>query len=181
MSDDCPICEKEKEAPPLHDPEPDLLTTYRPLLIVLAVIFALTIGQLMLFHQDSARSFMSLFMGWFFIVFAISKFIDLRGFADGFAMYDLIAQRSRAYAHAYPFIELGLGLAYMAELSSRWVYIVTAIVMAVGSAGVINSLRKKQKIHCACLGAWIKLPLGTISLLEDVGMGLMAVAMLVMG
>jgi hypothetical protein len=44
---------------------------------------------------------------------------------------------------------------------------------------VAQELKRRAGIHCACLGNVIKLPLSTVSLVEDIGMGLMAAAMLV--
>ena len=53
------------------------------------------------------------FMGWFFIAVAILKFIDWKGFAKAFAMYDIVAKRSKTYSYSYPIIELALGLAFL--------------------------------------------------------------------
>ena len=55
------------------------------------------------------------FMGLFLVVFSMFKFFDMEGFADGFQMYDLLAKPFRPYAYVYPFIELALGLGYLAH------------------------------------------------------------------
>jgi Methylamine utilisation protein MauE len=182
MSDHCPICDSEKEMPAVSSCQhgPDTSKAYLLLAAVIITIAALAFVTSFFTDERTVQNYATFFMGWFFVIFAIFKLVDLRGFAAGFSMYDLLARRSRFYAIAYPFIELGLGIAYLARYLPQWVNLATVILMSLGSAGVINSLRKKQKIHCACLGAWIKLPLGTISLLEDLGMGLMALAMLVL-
>jgi hypothetical protein len=119
------------------------------------------------------------FMGVFFIVFASFKFVGYRMFAEMFAGYDVVAKQFKAYAYAYPFIELALGLLYIANLypiARDWV---TLVVMAIGSIGVIQEIQKRSGVHCACLGNVIKLPLSTVSLVEDIGMGLMAAVMLI--
>ena len=54
----------------------------------------------------------------------------------------------------------------------------TAILMGIGAVGVGQSLWKKSSLHCACLGSLISVPLSTISLIENVLMGGMAVFML---
>jgi hypothetical protein len=112
------------------------------------------------------------------VVFATFKLIGYQMFALMFVGYDIIAKRLKPYAYAYPFIELGLGVLYLANLMPAARDIITVIVMAIGAIGVFQEIKKRRGIHCACLGNIIKLPLSTVSLIEDVGMGLMAVLML---
>jgi hypothetical protein len=117
-------------------------------------------------------------MGTFLVIFAMFKLFDLRGFAEGFAMYDLIGKRVRAYALAYPFIELGLGLAYLANLNPVITNSILLVVMTIGSIGVLWALRNGLDVACACLGTVLKVPLSTVAVIEDLGMALMAVVML---
>ena len=93
------------------------------------------------------------FMGFFLIVFSMFKFFDIEGFADGFQMYDLLAKPFRGYAYLYPFIELGLGLAYLAHVVPRFIYAATIAVMVFGSLGVLKALRKGLDLECACMAA----------------------------
>jgi hypothetical protein len=120
---------------------------------------------------------MHAFMGFFLCVFALLKLFDLPGFADGFQMYDLLAKHSRAYALLYPFLELALGLAYLAFWRPRDVYLATFILLGFGALGVIRALRKGLDVHCACMGTTLKVPLSTVALVEDLGMAIMALAM----
>lgn len=119
------------------------------------------------------------FMGIFFVVFASFKFAGYKMFSMMFAGYDIIAKRFMPYGHAYPLIELGLGIAYLLNLAPNARDLFTVIIMSIGSVGVFQEIRKRSGVHCACLGNIIKLPLSTVSLVEDVGMGLMALAMLI--
>lgn len=118
------------------------------------------------------------FMGVFLVIFSMFKLFDLSGFADGFQMYDLLAKRFRPYAHVYPFIELGLGLAFLAHWQPPVVYGATVIVMVFGSLGVLAALKKGLDINCACMGTVLRVPLSTVALSEDLGMAAMAGAML---
>lgn len=71
----------------------------------------------------------------------------------------------------------------MAYLTAFWpvaTHIATVIVMGFGAIGVIRSLIRKDRIKCACLGTVIDLPLGTVTLIEDLGMAVMAGVMLAM-
>lgn len=114
------------------------------------------------------------FMGGFFIVFSFFKFLNLRGFANAYQTYDIIAKAIPIYAWIYPFIELGLGIAYL-NGSALWnTHLATLIVMSVSSMGVAKSLLKKNKIECACLGTAFKLPMTKITLFEDLIMAGMA-------
>lgn len=117
------------------------------------------------------------FMGFFLVVFAMLKLFDLPGFADGFQKYDLVAKRARPYALLYPFIELALGLAYLARWRLDLVYPVTVLVMTVGAVGVILALKRGLDLECACMGTTLKVPLSTVALVEDIGMAAMALVM----
>lgn len=120
------------------------------------------------------------FMGVFFVVFASFKLVGYKMFAMMFAGYDVVAKRFKPYAYAYPFIELLLGLLYLFDAIPMIRDITTLLIMGVGAIGVLQEVKKRSGIHCACLGNVIKLPLSTVSLVEDVGMGVMALAMLVL-
>jgi hypothetical protein len=107
------------------------------------------------------------FMGAFFIAFSFFKLLDLRGFADSYSMYDVVARRVPAYGYVYPFIELLLGVAYVTGFQPFTTNLATLVVMGVSSIGVIQSLVNKQKIRCACLGTVFNLPMSTVTLVED--------------
>lgn len=154
------------------------LKTFRPLILIVLLIIGLTIGAQAVLQEYSLMLSMRFFMGFFFLLFAFFKLLDIKGFVMNFAQYDIVAKRVKAYAWAYPFIETTLAYLY---LTGQYLYeasIVTAVVMFVGSIGVIKSVQSKQKIHCACLGAVIKLPMTTVTIIEDIGMGVMALIMI---
>lgn len=106
------------------------------------------------------------------------KLFHPQDFADGFQMYDLVAKKSRIYAYAYPLIELGLGLGYLAHIFPVLVYILTIIILGIGAVGVIKALIKGLNVRCACLGTVLDVPLSTVTLTEDLGMVAMAAILL---
>ncbi len=118
------------------------------------------------------------FMGLFFCQFAMLKLFHLEGFVDGFRKYDLLAIKVAGYGYVYPFIELFLGLAYLAFVYPMAVYMITIIVMVISAIGVIKALRKGLNVKCACMGTILDVPLSTVTLSEDIVMGVMAVIML---
>jgi small basic protein len=151
---------------------------YLPL-IVLVLVSALVATTLRHSYGPDANPahWMHDFMGFFLVAFALLKLFDLPGFADGFQMYDLLAKRLRAYALVYPFIELALGLAYLAFWRPTSVYLATVIVLGFGALGVVNALRRGLDVNCACMGNTLRVPLSTVALVENVGMAAMALVM----
>ena len=152
---------------------------YIPLMVIAALtLMAACAKQATYGGQWDWKLWMHDFMGFFLIVFSMFKLFDIEGFADGFQMYDLLAKPFRGYAYLYPFIELGLGLAYLAHVVPRFIYAATIAVMVFGSLGVLKALRKGLDLECACMGTVLKVPLSTVALVEDLGMATMAAAML---
>ena len=123
-------------------------------------------------------SWMPAFMGVFLIIFALLKIFDLNGFRRGFKMYDLLAQRVPDYALVYPFIELGLGLAYLSGVAPTATAWATVVVFSFGTFGVISALRRGLDIDCPCMGSILSVPLSTVTLTEDLAMVVMAAALL---
>ena len=150
----------------------------RDYVIFVLILLGILAAALLLAMQAgfTVPLFLRLFMGVFFVVFAAFKLADIKGFVESYIGYDLIAAKWKGYAYAYPFIELALGLGYLAGI--KYLDLPTIILMAIGSAGVARQLLRKSNIRCACLGSFVKLPLTTVSLVEDVGMGIMALILL---
>jgi YHS domain-containing protein len=161
--------------PPVAMPEK---TDFTPLALIFSGVFLAAFIKYM-FTGSSISDAMYDFMGMFFVVFAGFKLLDVKGFAEAYATYDIVAKKSRAYAAAYPFIELALGLAYLIRWNVDAVNWATFILMSVSSIGVIQAVKTKRKIQCACLGTKIKLPMTKITLLEDILMAVMALGMIV--
>jgi len=153
------------------------IKNFLPLIIIVLIIIGLT-ALLQLFHGWGIHGIMYDFMAVFFLVFGFFKIINLPGFVEAYSMYDIIAQRSRLYAYIYPFIEIGLGLAYLFRYKIFLANIITLIIMAIGSIGVAIELAKGRQIVCACLGAVFKLPMTYVTLSEDLIMGSMALYMI---
>lgn len=156
-------------------PEKTWLQTYKPLLLIAAFITGVSLLTSWNGEGINGMKWMNAFMAGFFIVFSFFKFLDLRGFADSYAMYDLLAKRVKGYGYVYPFIELALGVMYLIGFNPAVTTMATIIVMGFSSIGVIKSVLDKKQIRCACLGAVFNLPMSTVTIIEDllmVGMAL---------
>lgn len=158
--------------------QPEEKTSYVPLLILIGYLLGITLLIEATAGRFDAMRWMANFMAGFFLAFSFFKMLDVRGFADSYAMYDLLARRSRLYALAYPFLELSLGIAYLTRFSPTLTNAVTLALMLVGTAGIIESLMNKRRVKCACLGSVFNLPMSYVTLMEDVTMAVMAAAML---
>jgi copper chaperone CopZ len=155
-----------------------VFTTYKPLLLIFLFIAATTSIVSIDNGKIDVMLWMQYFMAGFFIVFSFFKFLNLTGFAESYAMYDILAKRVKVYGLIYPFIELILGVAYLTGFEPTITYIATICIMGFSSIGVIQSVLDKKKIRCACLGAVFNLPMSMVTIIENLIMVLMALIML---
>lgn len=149
-----------------------------PLFLIVGYIAGTTA---LIAYATGARSpeeLMRWFMAGFFLVFSFFKLLDLRGFADAYRSYDIVARAWPAWAWLYPFVELALGIAYLVAYAPLAISIVTLVVMLVSAVGVLKALLDRRAIRCACLGTALNLPMTKVTLVEDLGMAAMAAAML---
>lgn len=153
------------------------LTTYKPLLLLFGYITAIAILAGLQQKGFHAMQAMNVFMAGFFLSFSFFKLLDPGGFADSYAMYDIVAGKFRSWGYLYPFAELLLGLAYATGFQPLITNTITLLIMTVSFIGVLKSVLNKQKIRCACLGAVFNLPMSTVTIIED---GLMIVMSAVM-
>ncbi len=156
------------------------LVTYKPILLIFGYISLISLIVSNLSGSFDLMLMMRVFMAGFFLVFSFFKMLNLEGFAESYAMYDVIAKKVKAWGYVYAFVELGLGLALLLHFQPVITHWVTLVVMSVSIIGVLQSVLNKRKIRCACLGAVFNLPMSTITIIEDALMIGMSAAMLVL-
>lgn len=154
------------------------LGAYRPLMRVILVILAVALGMQWQYESWNMNGFMHAVMGLFFVIFALFKFIDPDGFAKGFALYDHVAKQYPIYGRIFPYIELMLGTLYLAHAIPITTYLVTIMFSGANAWSVYKALKAGVNVQCACLGTVLKLPLSTVSLLENILTMFMALWML---
>lgn len=155
------------------------LDTYKPILLIFFYVSAIAI-----IAATSASGFewmtaMRIFMSGFFLAFSFFKMLDLKGFADNYSTYDIVAKHFRSWGYIYAFIELALGIVYAINFQPLIINCVTFIVMTVSIIGVLQSVLNKRKIQCACLGAVFNLPMSSVTIIEDALMIAMSGIMIV--
>lgn len=162
------------------------LAQYKPLFIIIGLIALASVLSAWNVHNDNMYTFKNIqwmtamqnFMVGFFFVFSGFKLLDVKGFAEGYSQYDLLAKYWHGYGFFYPYIELVLGIGYLLFPTNTWFHIFTAGLMLFGGIGVTIKIAKKEKFQCACLGTFIDVPLTYVTLVEDFGMAIMAMGML---
>lgn len=154
------------------------VSTYKPLILIVSFIFGVSTLVQYPFDTFSWMLWMNHFMAGFFLVFSFFKLLNLRGFANSYAMYDIVAAKFKVWGYIYPFVELGLGIAYLLALNPLVTNITALVVMGVSTIGVIQSNLQKKKIKCACLGDVFNLPMSTVTIIEDLTMVAMAAIMI---
>lgn len=150
-----------------------------PLFYVFGLIIFLSLVRQFMNGVDFMMWMMD-FMGIFFIVFGLFKMYDLKGFAEGFKTYDVIAKRFTAFGYAYPFIEIGLGVMYLAGFMFMWQNIVALTLAGFGIYSAYVAINNKEEIQCVCLGTAFNLPMTNVTLIENGVMFAMALFMVLM-
>jgi len=147
-------------------------TTYTPVIAIFAVTFLLSLA----FSFATNNSLLSLKTAELFIaltmsVLAIQKLQDLFSFTNSFITYDLVAMKVVRYAYIYPFLEAFVGIGMIAGLPA---YSVAPISLFIGSVGAVSVIKAvyidKRELKCACVGGDSNVPLGFISLTENLFM-----------
>ena len=141
--------------------------TYKPILLIF--FYTTLVTGLVQFtnHHFDIMQWMQHFMAGFFLVFSFFKLLNLKGFAESYVMYDVLAKQIPVWAYLYVFIELGLGIGYLINFNPILTNSITVIVMSISIIGVLQSVLNKKKIQCACLGAVFNLPMSTVTIIED--------------
>ena len=171
--------ESMSHAPEQEGENKTWLDTYKPILLVFAFITGITL--LVQWKEGFEwEVWMRYFMAAFFLTFSFFKLLNLKGFAESYASYDIIAKRWMGWGYIYAFIELGLGIAYLLNFQPLLTNGVSFAVMSLSLVGVVRAVLQKRKIQCACLGAVFNLPMSTITIMEDVLMMVMSGYMLLM-
>ena len=123
--------------------------------------------------------FFELFISISMVLLGLQKLQDLDRFATMFLNYDLLAQRWIRYGYIYPFIEIGAGFLMMTGSMILFAAPITFIAASIGAGSVFKAVYiDKRELKCACVGGDSKVPLGFVSLLENIMMMLMALWML---
>jgi len=147
-------------------------TTYTPVLAIFAVAFLMALATNFANNDSiSVIKVIELFVAFSMTILAIQKLKDLYGFSNSFITYDLLAMRNLRYAYIYPFAEAFAGIGMLAALSG---FIVGPVSLFIGTVGAVSVYKAvyidKRELKCACVGGDSNVPLGFVSLTENLFM-----------
>ncbi|GGA43298.1 MauE/DoxX family redox-associated membrane protein [Pelagibacterium lentulum] len=154
-------------------------TTYRPVIAIFSVAFlmGIAISWATLGTIEVIRT-LEWFIASAMVLLGLQKLRDVEGFSTMFLNYDLLAKRWVPYGYIYPFAETLAGLLMLAG-ALMWLSVPLALFIgSVGAASVFKDVYvDKRELKCACVGGGSNVPLGFVSLTENLMMIAMAVWM----
>jgi glutaredoxin len=159
--------------------DPDAVS-YTPVIAVLVTAAALALAaSTMAYATPFTVTAAEWFVAFAMMLLAMLKLQDVESFATMFLGYDLLAQRWLPYAYVYPFLEWSAGALMAAH---RLDIVSIPIALSIGSVGAVSVFYavyvQEREIKCACVGGSSRVPLGFVSLTENLGMIAMAAWML---
>jgi hypothetical protein len=155
-------------------------TSYRPVIAIFAMttLMALAASHAAFGTPLTVRAG-EWFIGLSMCVLALLKLRDIESFSSMFLGYDLLAKRWVPYATLYPFAE---GLAGLLMIAGALNWLSIPIALFIGTIGAVSVFKAvyvdKRELKCACVGGDSNVPLGFVSLTENVMMVGMALWML---
>ncbi|MBI1263227.1 MAG: glutaredoxin [Alphaproteobacteria bacterium] len=158
---------------------PKSATTYIPViaLFCVAALLALAIGWSAggpLLHLITVERFIAIAM----VLLGVQKLTNIEAFATMFLNYDLLARRWVPYGRIYPFAETGAG---MLMLAGALTWLAAPVALFIGTVGAVSVFKavyiQKRELKCACMGGESRVPLGFVSLTENLIMIAMAIWM----
>jgi len=155
-------------------------TTYEPVLATFSMTALMALAAAWAFEGTvSTMRTVELFIAFSMCVLAVFKLRDLEGFTNRFITYDVLGRRVVRYAYVYPFAEAIAGLGMIAMVFVPGVAAVALFIGSIGAFSVIKAVYVDGRdLKCACVGGDADVPLGAISLTENVMMVAMAIWML---
>jgi len=156
-------------------PDPKAVT-YRPVTVVFAMTALMALAaSLAAFGTPLTVRAGEWFIAFSMCVLALLKLQNVERFATMFLNYDLLARRWVPYSYVYPYAE-GLAGVLMAAGVLTWLSVPIALVIGtIGAVSVIKAVYvDRRDLKCACVGGDSSVPLGFLSLTENVMMVAMA-------
>lgn len=151
-------------------------TSYRPVVALFAMTALMALASS---HAAFGSPFTVRAAEWFIAfsmaVLALLKLQDVDRFATMFLNYDLLAKRWVPYSYVYPFAE---GLAGILMIAGALTWLSVPIALFIGTIGAVSVFKAvyvdRRELKCACVGGSSNVPLGFVSLTENVMMVAMA-------
>lgn len=152
---------------------------YKPIIVIFVSTLLMSIA--LAWPSDELKELIriiELFVALSMCVLAILKLRDIEGFVLQFLNYDLLARKFVQYAYIYPIAELIAGIGMLSVKLTVFVIPLSFFIGLVGALSVITAVYiDKRELKCACVGGDSDVPLGAISLTENLMMMLLPIWM----
>lgn len=147
-------------------------TSYRPVIAVFGMTLLMALAASQAAHGSPwTADALTWFIGFSMAVLALLKLQDVERFSTMFLNYDLLAKRWVPYSYVYPFAEGLAGILMIAGVA-HWLSV--PIALFIGSVGAVSVFKavyvERRTLKCACVGGSTNVPLGFVSLTENLMM-----------
>jgi glutaredoxin len=162
---------------PVADPD---ATSYRPVIALFALmaLTAIAAGYAAFGTPFVVRT-LEWFISFSMVALALLKLQDVEQFSTMFLNYDLLARRWVPYSYIYPYAE---ALAGLLMISGAFIWLSAPVALFIGTVGAVSVFKAvyvdRRELKCACVGGSSNVPLGFVSLTENLMMVAMAIWML---
>ena len=154
-------------------------TSYRPVIAIFVI--ALLIGLAVSWVANGtlvAARMPEYAVATAMVLLGLQKLQDVESFSTMFLNYDLLAQRYVPYSYVYPYAET---LAGVLMLAGAMLWLAAPLALFIGTVGAVSVFKAvyvdKRELKCACVGGSSNVPLGFVSLTENIAMVLMGLWM----
>ncbi len=153
-------------------------TSYQPVIAIFSVAFLMAVA----FGYAAGQAGIVRILEWFIAIsmclLGLQKLQDVESFSTMFLNYDLLARRWVRYGYVYPFAEILAGLLMIA---GALMWLAVPLALFIGTVGAVSVFKAvyidKRELRCACVGGNSRVPLGFVSLTENLMMVAMALWM----
>jgi glutaredoxin len=155
-------------------------TSYTPVIALFSITALMALAAS---HAAYGTPFTARAGEWFIAfsmaVLALLKLQNIETFSTMFLNYDLLARRWVPYGYLYPFAE---GLAGILMIAGVAMWLSIPLALFIGTIGAVSVFKavyvERRELKCACVGGSSNVPLGFVSLTENLMMVAMALWML---
>lgn len=147
-------------------------TSYQPVIAIFGVAFLLGMAiSWYVFENPFTIRAIEWFVSLSMALLAVQKLQDIRSFSTMFLNYDLLARRWVRYGFVYPFAE---GLAAVLMVAGALPIVSVPVALFIGTIGAVSVIKAvyidRRELKCACVGGGSNVPLGFVSLTENLFM-----------
>lgn len=156
-----------------------VLKTYRILFLLVGLIFLYMLGRYYFLSNYGLDNILNDFMAGFFMFFGAFQLNSLSSTSEALKKYDPLAQKFSWYVGLYPFVFFFFGLLLHFHSASLIVSLLTIPMLGIQTMGIIKALKSGANIECACAGTKFSLPLSYVTVVENLIMVTMSIAMII--